>query len=150
MARETSRSWDSLRVCRDNNPKLHRDSRKKAALFTKNRRFAVSPSGFFSFGFHLFARTPIRGSRALVILFWDSTSQALITPVGPGASLPIKFSPTFLDFWMVAVHRDTLMCCKKGESETRGRERKKGRERKELIQSIKTFMLSIFLQTHKE
>lgn len=47
MARETSRSWDSLRICRDNNPKLHRDNRKKAALFIKNRRFAVSPSGFF-------------------------------------------------------------------------------------------------------
>lgn len=47
MARETSRSWDSLHICRDNKPKLHRDNRKKAALFIKNRRFAVSPSGFF-------------------------------------------------------------------------------------------------------
>lgn len=123
MARETSRSWDSLRICRDNKPKLHRDNRKKAALFIKNRRFAVSPSGLFFFNrlpalYRVYAHLFEEAERfqRVAILLWDSTSQALITPVGPGASLPIKFSPTLLDFWMVAVCRDTSMCCKQGES----------------------------------
>lgn len=63
---------------------------------------------------HLFEG--IERLQRVAILLWDSTFKALIVPVGPGASLPIKFSPTFLNFWMVVVWHDARMCCKRGES----------------------------------